>query len=157
MIHMSRSALFLTLAAALLATSCQNAPTSNSGAPAPAPAAPAAAKAAPTSNAPSREVTGLDGWTGTITGSARAGSRFERLQIGMERSEVVRIAGRPTSEFSHITGKAFIPYFYGSGGAEIKMAYSGLGRLILSKSARYSGNYHLIAIEHNAAEKGTGE
>lgn len=154
MIHMSRPAFALTLAAALLATSCQNAPTSN--AVAPAPAAPAA-RAAPAGNAASREVTGLDGWTGTITGAPRAGSRFERLQIGMERAEVVRIAGRPTSEFSHITGKSFIPYFYGSGGAEIKMAYSGLGRLILSKSARYSSNYHLIAIEHNAAEKGTGE
>lgn len=99
-------------------------------------------------------VKGLNDWEGEITGKPVAGSKFARLQIGMTLAQARDIAGQPTDQGAHVTGKAFIPFFYGSDRYRYEMVYKGHGRLIFAGSAGYDSNAHLIWIIHSANETG---
>jgi len=61
-----------------------------------------------------QKVKGLDGWEGEIIGNPAPGSKFGQLKIGMSSKQAMDIAGTPTDQSSCITGKAFIPFFFGS-------------------------------------------
>jgi hypothetical protein len=102
-----------------------------------------------------QSVKGLGDWDGEITGVAAPGSPFSQLQIGMPLRQVTDIAGRPTDEGAYITGKAFIPFYYGSDRYRYELVYKGLGRLIFAGGAGvdHSGA-HLIWIINSAAETG---
>jgi hypothetical protein len=99
-------------------------------------------------------VKGLNDWEGEITGKPVAGSKFARLQIGMTLAQARDLAGQPTDQGAHVTGKAFIPFFYGSDRYRYEMVYKGHGRLIFAGSAGYDSNAHLIWIIHSANETG---
>jgi hypothetical protein len=96
----------------------------------------------------------LGGWKGEIIGTAAAGSPFNRLTIGMGPKEVADLIGQPTDRGSHVTGKAWIPFYYGGGGVESIHHYKGVGRLIFANSSRFSSTMGLIQIDHDAKERG---
>jgi hypothetical protein len=130
------------------------------GSPAPAPApAPAAAPAAPPPVAApagdTQHVKGINDWEGDIVGRPAASSRFTRLTIGMDMRQVVDLVGQPTDQGTYITGKAFIPFYFGSDRYRWEMVFKGQGRLIFAGGS--VGDYasgHLIEIIHNANEGG---
>jgi hypothetical protein len=138
--------------------------TGQGGSPAPAPAAAAAPAPAPAAKAPAPapavagntvHVKGLGDWEGDIIGKPAPGSRFTKLTIGMGMKEVTDLIGPPTDQGSYVTGKAFIPFFFGSDRYRHEMAYKGMGRLVFAGGS--VGDYtsgHLIEITHNAAESG---
>ena len=102
-----------------------------------------------------QNVKGLGDWDGEITGVPAPGSRFTQLQIGMPLRQVTDILGPPTDEGSYITGKAFIPFYYGSDRYRYELVYKGQGRLIFaggSISDRSGG--HLTWIINSAADSG---
>ena len=164
----------LLTAAALLA-GCESVKnmTNSSASPAPAPAAAAAtapaaapaAKASATTAAPAPSakaqagdtvhVKGINNWEGDITGKPAANSRFTKLTIGMGMRQATDLAGQPTDQGAYITGKAWIPFYFGSDRYRHEMAYKGQGRLIFAGGS--AGNFSsgsLIWIIHNAAEGG---
>ncbi|HEY4069403.1 MAG TPA: hypothetical protein VGM74_21020 [Burkholderiaceae bacterium] len=133
--------------------------TGQGGSPAPAPAAaapaPAAKAPAPAPAGDTVHVKGVDNWEGDIVGKPAPGSRFTKLTIGMGMKQVTDLIGPPTDQGSYITGKAFIPFFFGSDRYRHEMAYKGQGRLVFAGGS--AGDYssgHLIEITHNAAESG---
>jgi hypothetical protein len=134
--------------------------TGQGGSPAPAPAAtpapaPAPAAKAPTPAGDTVHVKGLDNWEGDIVGKPAPGTRFTKLTIGMGMKQVTDLIGPPTDQGSYVTGKAFIPFFFGSDRYRHEMAYKGLGRLVFAGGS--AGDYssgHLIEITHNTAESG---
>jgi hypothetical protein len=126
--------------------------TGQGQAPAPAPAASPAPAPAP--QAQTRKVEGIGGWSGEIKGTAIAGSPFNKLKIGMGPKEVHDLIGPPTDQGRHVTGKAWIPFYYGSGSVESIQHYKGVGRLIFANSSRFSGSMGLIQIDHDGAERG---
>ena len=138
--------------------------TGSSPSPAPAPAAapaPApAAKAQPPAPAPvaasdTVHVKGLSDWEGDITGKPAAGSKFTRLTIGMGMRQVTDITGQPTDQGAYVTGKAWIPFYYGGDRYRHELVYKGQGRLIFAGgSAGYYTQGSLIWIIHNASEGG---
>jgi len=69
-----------------------------------------------------RTVKGINDWEGEITGKPFPGSKFTKLKIGMSRAEVVDLIGPPTDEGAYVTGKAFIPFYYGSDRSRIELA-----------------------------------
>ena len=167
----------LMTAAALLAgcESVKNMTGSSSASPAPAPApapaptaapaarasatAPAAAPApAPAAKAQAGDtvhVKGINNWEGDITGKPAANSRFTKLTIGMGMRQATDLAGQPTDQGAYITGKAWIPFYFGSDRYRHEMAYKGQGRLIFAGgSAGDFSSGSLIWIIHNAAEPG---
>ncbi len=98
-------------------------------------------------------VKGIDGWEGEITGKPAPNSRFSRLQIGMSMRQVMDIAGQPSDQGAYVTGKAWIPFYFGSDRHRHEMVYKGQGRLIFAGGSM--GDYtsgHLIWIIHNANE-----
>lgn len=102
-----------------------------------------------------RTVKGLNGYEGEITGNPARNSKFTRLQIGMSAKQVTDLAGQPTDQGAYVTGKAFIPFYFGSDRHRFEMTYKGQGRLIFAGGGMgdYSGG-NLIWIIHNANESG---
>ena len=134
--------------ASFLLTGCQTAQKSGST----ASAAPSAKAESPKDT---QTVKGINGWEGEISGKPAPGSRFTRLKIGMSMKQVTDLVGQPTDQGTYVTGKAWIPYYYGSDRYRHEMVYKGQGRLIFAGGS--AGDYsslHLISIIHNAQESG---
>jgi hypothetical protein len=102
-----------------------------------------------------QKVSGINDFEGEITGTAAPGSRFTQLQIGMSMRQVIDIVGPPTDQGAYITGKAFIPFYFGSDRSRFELIYRSQGRLIFAGGSigNYSGG-NLIWIINSAAETG---
>jgi hypothetical protein len=102
-----------------------------------------------------QQVKGLNDYSGEITGKPAPGSRFAQLQIGMGMRQVQDIAGPPTDQGAYVTGKAFIPFYFGSDRSRFELVYKGQGRLIFAGGGLgdFSSGY-LIWIIHCATEPG---
>ena len=105
-----------------------------------------------------QEVKGINDWSGQIVGTPVKG-KFSNLKIGMGLNEVISIAGRPTDTSSHITGKAWIPFYFGSGRYETIFYYKGVGRLTFAGGAgAYAMGVNdgsgLSIIEYDKSERG---
>jgi hypothetical protein len=102
-----------------------------------------------------RKVKGLNDWEGEITGNPAPNSRFSKLQIGMSMRQVVDLIGQPTDQGAYITGRSFIPFYFGSDRHRFEMAYKGQGRLIFAGGSigDFSGG-NLIWVIHNANDSG---
>lgn len=102
-----------------------------------------------------QQVKGLGGWEGEITGKPAPNSRFTRLQIGMSMRQAMDLAGTPTDQGAYMTGKAWIPFYFGSDRHRYEMVYKNQGRLIFAGGSLgdYTGG-NLIWIIHNASEGG---
>lgn len=144
--------------------------SSSSPAPAPAPAAaPAPATASKTppgmndrgevvdskkvEAGSGQKVKGLGDWEGEITGKSAANSKFAKLQIGMSMKQVTDLAGQPDDQGAYVTGKAWIPFYFGSDRHRFEAVYKNSGRLIFAGGGM--GDFssgHLIWIIHNANE-----
>jgi hypothetical protein len=101
-----------------------------------------------------QKVKGKDDWEGEITGKPAPGSKFTQLKIGMTRAEVYGTVGNPTDQGVYVTGKAWIPFYFGSDRYRHEAAYKGMGRLIFAGSAGFDSNAHLIWIIHNKNDTG---
>jgi len=156
MTHADTPKLVALMAAAALAGGCQTVRNITGSAPASAPAAaPAPAPAAKGAPDDMRHVKGINDWEGDISGTPAPNSRFNALTIGMSMKQVTDLTGPPTDQGAYITGKAFIPFYFGSDRYRHEMVFKGHGRLIFAGGS--AGDYssgHLIWIIHNAAEGG---
>ncbi len=102
-----------------------------------------------------RTVKGMNDYEGEITGNPAPNSKFAKLQIGMPMRQVVDLAGPPTDQGAYVTGKAFIPFYFGADRHRFEMTYKGAGRLIFAGGG--IGDYssgNLIWIIHNPNEPG---
>lgn len=104
-----------------------------------------------------QKVKGIDDWEGEITGKPAPGSKFTQLKIGMSAAQVLSLLGQPTDQGAHPTGKAWIPFYFGSDRYRYEVVYRGQGRLLFASGAGFGwdANTHLIWIIHSAAEQGT--
>lgn len=75
-----------------------------------------------------RIVKSRDGtFEGEVYGNIPAGSKWAKLQIGMEQPEVERILGVSHDVHAYPTGKAFIPFYYGTDRYRYEVRYPGQG------------------------------
>lgn len=100
------------------------------------------------------QVKGERDWQGEISGVPGAGTTFTRLRIGMSRQQAMDLAGAPTDQGAYVTGKAFIPFYFGSDKSRWEMSYKGKGRLIFSQNAGFGSDYYLTWIIHNDRDSG---
>ena len=109
---------------------------------------PPAATAAQSANAP-RIVKSRDGrYTGEVVGTPGPDSKFAKLLIGMEPSEVQDILGRsPDRSHSYESGKRWIPFYFGNDARRTQALYKGEGCLIFTGGNIWGGGGgDLIAI-----------
>ncbi len=81
------------------------------------------------------------------------GQPISTIQNGMSKQEVFDIAGEPTSMTSHLTGKAFTPFYYGGDTARLVAFYKGQGRISFSKN-KYSNVWRVVEVLINPNESG---
>ncbi len=119
----------ISLAACLALGACATQPTHNS---APAPASTTTAKA--------------NALKGYPHGRPQPGTAFAKVRLGMGRAEVAGLIGPPTSQHGHITGKQFIPFYFGGDTFRSDWYYRGQGELVFSQSHWGSSQEQLITI-----------
>ncbi len=85
---------------------------------------------------------------GMIVGKPEEGSKFSKLKIGMTLNEVEKTIGSPTKQWTHPTGKASIPFYFGPDRWVIQYSYKGEGVLTLNSG----GEQFLTKIEVNKSE-----
>jgi hypothetical protein len=102
-----------------------------------------------------QKVKGRGNWEGEITGKPGRNSQFTKLQIGMSMKEVSDTIGQPTDRGAYVTGKAWIPFYFGSDRHRLEYVYKNQGRLIFAGGSMgdWSGG-NLIWIIHNPNEPG---
>lgn len=82
-----------------------------------------------------------------------ADSPFAKIKLGMGMSEVYALIGQPTDTGHHITGKAFIPYYYGGDTHRSEAIYKGLGRVVFSPRHAFTQDMEVVEINYNPGEK----
>ena len=96
-----------------------------------------------------------DAKEGEIVGTPAKNSKFTKLQMGMGMKQVTDLIGPPTDQGAYVTGKAFIPFYFGSDRYRHELVYKGQGRLVFAGgSVGNLGAGRLIRITHNANEPG---
>lgn len=112
-------------------------------------AEPAPAKAAekPAEPGKPRVVKSRDGsFEGEIYGNIPPGSKWAKLQIGMQQSEVERILGVTPNIRAYVTAKAFIPFYYGTDSHRYEAVYAGQGSVAYTGGGMGGGQGVLMMI-----------
>lgn len=110
---------------------------------------PPATKSAPAKESPKKEAAKKEAPVeGEVVGKPAAGSKFAKLKIGMTLSQVEKLIGPPTKQWTHPTGKASIPFYFGPDRWVIQYSYKREGVLTLNSG----GDQVLTRIEVNKAE-----
>ncbi len=91
---------------------------------------------------------------GDVVGQARPGSRFARLYIGMSQRQAEDLVGRGTDTDSHITGKQFIPFYFGGDQYRVVNFYKGEGQLEFAPRSFMGQANTLVRIVNNPNESG---
>ena len=121
-------------------------------APAAAPApAPAKEAAKPAEAGKPRMMKSRDGtFEGEVYGNIPAGSKWSRLIIGMEQPEVERILGGTSNDVRVMpTGKAFIPFYYGTDRHRYEVVYRGQGSVSYTGGSWGGGRGVLMMINYD--------
>ncbi len=105
-------------------------------------------KTAPAKETAKKETAKKEAPEGEIVGKPAAGSKFSKLQLGMTLNQVEKAIGRPTKQWTHPTGKASIPFYFGPDRWVIQYSYKGEGVLTINSG----GDQVLTRIEVNKAE-----
>lgn len=104
------------------------------------------------SKSTTQTVSSKDGnFKGQIIGSAKPGSKFSKLKIGMDPSEVQEIMGRgPDKQHSYESGKRWIPFYFGNDARRMQVLFKGEGCLIFTNGNVWGGaGGDLITIEND--------
>ena len=81
-------------------------------------------------------------------------SKLKGYGIAPPQQQVIDLIGQPTDQGAYVTGKAFIPFYFGSDKTRWEMVYKGQGRLIFSNQSGFGTGYYLTWVIHNANEGG---
>jgi len=81
-----------------------------------------------------------------------AGSKLAMITPGMMETDVRRIMGDPSRSNAYQTGKAWIPFYYGSDVSRSDWMYRGQGRVVFSRN-RYTGALKVIKVMYNPSEE----
>ena len=133
---------------------CEPRATTNSK---PAPAASTAVAPAPASTAKPAEagkpriMKSRDGtFEGEVYGNIPPNSKWAKLQIGMEQPEVERILGGTSHDIRTMpTGKAFIPFYYGTDRYRYEVVYHGQGSVSYTGGSWGAGQGVLMMINYD--------
>lgn len=72
-------------------------------------------------------------------------SPLSKIELGMSDTRVRDLIGSPNDSEAYQTGKAWIPFYYGSDVARTEYIYRGEGRVVFSIN-RYSGQLKVINV-----------
>ena len=89
--------------------------------------------------------------------AAPASSPMSKVQVGMSEPQVSAILGVPDDSRGYVTGKAFIPFYYGPDQSRFACYYKGKGRVIFDGGNQWgAGRGKVIRVEYDPSEDGLG-
>jgi len=74
-------------------------------------------------------------------------SPLAKVTIGMSDSDVRKVLGEPSSQNAYMTGKSWIPFYFGPDASRTDYVYDGIGRVVFSRN-QYSGQLKVIDVVH---------
>src|SRR5262245_14767532 len=83
-----------------------------------------------------------------------AASPLAKVKTGMSVREVENLIGPPSDQNAYVTGKAFIPFYYGRDRTRQAYFYKGQGRVVFEGSGGFSMNWHVARVEYDPNEPG---
>jgi len=87
---------------------------------------------------------------------APAGSPMAKVQVGMTEPQVSAILGVPDDSKAYITGKAFIPWYFGPDQSRFACYYKSKGRVIFSGGNQWgAGRGKVVRVEYDPSEDGS--
>lgn len=81
-------------------------------------------------------------------------SKLAQVRPGMSPDEVQRLLGEPTTRNAYVTGKAFIPFYYGPDQARTGWFYKGLGRVVFETGPGFGTTLRVQRVEYDPNEDG---
>ena len=79
------------------------------------------------------------------------GTFFADVRLDANEYDVRKLLGEPDRADAYQTGKALIPFYFGSDEARTDWFYRGQGRIVFSRN-RYTGALKVVKILYNADE-----
>ena len=117
----------------------------------PAQAAPAPS-AAPAASSTPQKVKGINNRDGYVSGTPASDSAFNKLKVGMPMKQVLDLIGEPSDQGAYVTGKAWIPFYFGSDRYRHELVYEKQGRLIFAGGSGFNTRSTLTGIIHDASQ-----
>jgi hypothetical protein len=84
-----------------------------------------------------------------------ADSPLAKVKVGMTEQEVRAMLGPPTQENEYVSGKAFIPFYYGPDRSRRAYFYKDMGRVVFSGGSGFNRTGKVSRVEYDPAESGT--
>ena len=82
-------------------------------------------------------------------------SPMAKIQVGMTEPQVAAILGVPDDSKAYITGKAFIPFYFGPDQSRFACYYKGKGRVIFEGGNQWgAGRGKVVQVEYDPREDG---
>ena len=79
------------------------------------------------------------------------GSPFAEVQMGMNDVQVRNVLGDPDNSNAYMTGKMFIPFYFGPDTHRAEWMYKGKGRVVFSRN-RWTGGLKVIKVRYEPTE-----
>lgn len=89
-----------------------------------------------------------------IIGQIPPGSTFAKVQVGMSMQQVHDLIGQPTDSYNRMTGKMFIPFYFGSDAVRMEELYKGEGRITYTGVGATGASYNVYQITYDPSEDG---
>lgn len=86
---------------------------------------------------------------GEVYGNIPPNSKWAKLKIGMHQSEVERIVGVTSNIRGYVTGKAFIPFYFGTDSHRYEAVYAGQGSVAYTGGGMGGGQGTLMMINYD--------
>ena len=83
-----------------------------------------------------------------------ASSPLSKIKVGMSEQEVREILGPPTGENEYVSGKAFIPWYFGPDRTRRGYFYKGMGRVVFSGGSGFNRTGKVSRVEYDPSETG---
>lgn len=87
----------------------------------------------------------------SVANAVPAGIPLAKVQLGMNDAQVRRILGDPANSTAYMTGKMFIPFYFGPDTHRADWIYEGVGRVVFSRN-RWSGSLKVIRVVYEPTE-----
>ncbi|PTS86765.1 hypothetical protein DBR00_01595 [Pseudomonas sp. HMWF032] len=89
-----------------------------------------------------------------ITSQIPQSSPLAKIQPGMSMRQVHDLIGQPTDSYNSMTGKMFIPFYFGNDAVRMEELYKGQGRITYTGVGAMGASYNVYQITYDANEDG---
>lgn len=84
-----------------------------------------------------------------------ASSPLAKIKPGMRMREVTDLLGGPSDQNSYMTGKAFIPWYFGDDARRTSFFYKGVGRIVFTGGNVFGGGGgEVVRVDYDPNESG---